>query len=250
MKKTLIVLLALAMVCAGAAVVMAKVSGSPHDLRSGGTAGEICAFCHTPHSSSSDSATHAPLWNRSSSTATYITYSSATFDMSATVGQPSIGSLGCLVCHNGQVSGLVNYPGPGSVPSALYANFTMSNYGNPVYSNWANLGTDLSNDHPIGFTYNPALDAVTDNNGFPTAVNGWIPGQTNSGAGGKYKLYGTGANKFECATCHSVHDTDSTYDHNGWSTATTNHIGGGNQVYFLRTTNTASELCQDCHVNR
>lgn len=250
MKKTAILLLALVMVCAGAAVVMAKVAGTPHDLHTGNAA-EICAFCHTPHGGST---TQAPLWNRSQATQTYTYYTSATFDMTpVATGQPGIGSAGCLVCHNGVASTLVNYPGPGSTTNTDYG-FTMTS-GVTSAENFALLGTDLSNDHPISFTYAPSLDQ--DNNGFPTAgSNGWIPGQVSTGAGGNYKLYGSSKNQFECATCHAVHNTNTnaTYvSHLGtWDQANRSYssLPAANEVYFLRTSNTGSKMCMDCHVNR
>jgi len=122
---------------------------------------------------------------------------------------------------------------------------------NPTF--WAMLDTDLSNEHPISFTYNPALDNTQDFNGFPTAVpcsganwRYWIPGT----GGSNYPLYSNGAvvaqtNQFECATCHAVHDTV--------AYPGKQMVGGksvGSQVFFLRRDNSGSRMCADCHVNR
>ena len=180
MKKTFILLLALAMTFTGATMVMAKISGSPHDLSTTG-ASEICAFCHTPHGASK---VEAPLWNRSQNSTTYTMYNSATFDMGNTSSATlAIGTAGCMVCHNGVASSLVNYPGPGSIATTDYANWVLgsaSGYSSN-YATWANLGTDLSNDHPVGFTYNASVDL--DGNGFPTLNgNGWITGTSAGGS--------------------------------------------------------------------
>jgi hypothetical protein len=140
----------------------------------------------------------------------------------------------------------VNYPGPGSHTNENY-DYQM----NPTF--WAMLDLDLSNEHPISFTYDPALDSTQDNNGFPDAVpcpdalwRNWIPGS----AGANYPLYGAGTvaaptTQFECATCHAVHDTV--------AYPGKQMIGGksvGSQVFFLRRDNSGSAMCADCHVNR
>jgi hypothetical protein len=146
------------------------------------------------------------------------------------------------VCHNGVFSSLVNYPGPGSHGNENY-DYQM----NPTF--WAMLDIDLSNEHPISFKYDPSLDTDQDNNGFPQATTcstnpnrKWI--QTSHGT---YPLYGTGSEneRFECATCHSVHDTVA---YSGKQM-----VGGksvGTQVFFLRADNSGSKMCAACHVNR
>jgi len=209
--------------------VFASVIGTPHDL-----APEPCAMCHTPHNASGQ----YPLWNREQATSgSYTMYgsiNSPSFDMgvgaASTPGNPS--NL-CLVCHNGQFSSLVNYPGPCNVnPDPAY---------DLEVAGCANLELDLTNDHPISFTYNPALDASSDNNGFPNITNVTATRNAIVGAisGTYYYLYGSSPNnQFECATCHSVHDV-ATYDGKGSTT-----------VYFLRHDNAGSTLCRDCHFNR
>jgi hypothetical protein len=159
---------------------------------------------------------------------------------------PQAPSSLCLVCHNGVFSSLVNYPGPGSHTNENY-DYQM----NPTF--WAMLDLDLSNEHPISFTYDPAADNSQDNNGFPAVVpcptalwRNWIPGS----AGANYPLYGPGTTatpttQFECATCHAVHDTV--------AYPGKQMVGGksvGTQVFFLRRDNAGSAMCADCHVNR
>jgi hypothetical protein len=62
----------------------------------------------------------------------------------------------------------VNYPGPGSISNSNY-DLAAGQIGT-----FANIGTDLSDDHPVAFVYDNTAD--NDNNGFPAAVNGAIPG--------------------------------------------------------------------------
>lgn len=256
MKKVLVLALALSLVLGVATVLMASMTGpgiedTPHDVRviTGDNNLEICAMCHTPHSGTGD----YPLWNRDQAPQTYIMYASPTFDMAA-VGsaQPQSPSSLCLVCHNGVFSELVNYPGPHSHVNEDY-DFEMNAYF------WAMLDTDLHNDHPISFTYDEVLDV--DRNGVggfprkqpcPTSPLGnrmCIPAADAGPGGGTgfigYPLYGTQHDQFECATCHSVHDTV--------KYSSKSLVGGksvGTQVFFLRRDNSQSLMCGDCHVNR
>jgi len=225
MKKLLLAVLMLSLL-AGVATVWATVIGTPHDL-----APEPCAMCHTPHSGTGA----FPLWNRSQASQTYTLYNSISFDMGPAVQPRSPSSL-CLVCHNGIASELVNYPGPCSTPDPAY---------DIEVAGCADLGLDLSNEHPISFNYNASLDL--DNNIFPTATTVRTTPSTRLAIAGaisatNYFLYGNISaseyNYFECATCHSVHDL-ATYPGKGEY-----------QVYFLRADNTGSQMCLDCHTTR
>ncbi len=218
MKRILILAAILTLVMAGAA--FAGVSGTLHDL-SGGT-GQICVACHTPHGAT---AGNGPLWNRTVTSVTYTVYSSGSFDMGPATNPPGGQSLACLSCHNGSSSSLVNYPGPGSGPDATY-DIASTDFNNSNANSL--IGSDLSDDHPVGFTYNPGADQ--DNNGFP-AING--NGDITGGVtGAQYPLY---TNQFECSTCHDVHNISHP---------------AREPVYFLRTANFGSNLCADCHVNK
>jgi hypothetical protein len=224
MKKFLLPILGVVLVIGMATIVWASVIGTKHEL---GT--EPCAMCHTPHHASSA----GPLWNRTQEdVGNYVLYESLSFDMGVSKTQPRVPSKLCLTCHNGVLSGLVNYPGPCSVTDSAY---------DLEISGCADLGTDLMNDHPISFDYVDTLDQ--DKNGFTPPVPLGVRGrQAIAGSISEtlYPLYGEGGtnNWFECSTCHSVHDTEV-------------YPGKGDyQVFFLRNDNTGSTMCLDCHKNR
>jgi predicted CXXCH cytochrome family protein len=117
------------------------------------------------------------------------------------VGQPAGTSKLCLSCHDGTVA--IDSFG--------------QNAGTHFMTGGDNLGTNLSNDHPISFTYDAAL--ATADGGLKTPQSA-----SRVDAAHKVPLY---AAKMECASCHSVHD-----DSNG---------------KFLRMDNAGSVLCLTCH---
>jgi predicted CXXCH cytochrome family protein len=181
-----------------------EITGSAHDFTNENWSdSQICLPCHTPHGADT-SVSDSPLWNHQNSTATYTLYSSATLD--ATPGQPTGRSALCLSCHDGTVA-LDSFGG---------------NTGSEFLSaaEDAYIGTNLSDDHPVSFTFNTAL-ATTD-------------GTLHDPATATTGLGGTIANDFlfggslECASCHDVHNT---YDNDG----------------LLLVSNTGSALCLTCH---
>jgi predicted CXXCH cytochrome family protein len=199
MKKSIatIKLAAVAAVLALPMVAQAGIVGTKHDITtlSGVTATEVCVFCHTPHGASSQL---APLWNHATTaTASYTLYSSST--LNASMGQPTGTSRACLSCHDGTVA------------ADSYGGAT----GTHNVGSGANLGTDLSNDHPVSFTYDGAL-ATTD--------GGLVSPASASQVVSGIPLF---AGKLECASCHTVHDNSN--------------------VPFLRADNTGSALCLKCH---
>jgi len=203
----------------------ADVVGSKHDLTTAtgaafsttGDTANVCVFCHTPHGAS---ATSRPLWNRAASAAAYTMYDSTfstTIDMTV-AGTPQGVSAACLTCHDGTLAfdQLVNGPTLASgaydynaaAPSRGYI-FTGNNNlaGQPV----VDVGTDLTNDHPISITYDPTLD---------TAFNAAAAGKV-----GALPLY---SGRVECGTCHNPHQTAT--------------------PPFLRMSNAASAICTTCHI--
>lgn len=161
------------------------ISGSAHDFSGDAwnAGGEICEPCHTPHNG--DMAV-VELWNHTNSTASFTVYTgNGNFDGGA-ITISSV-SLACLSCHDGTVSLDQFGTGTGST--------TIS--GTPL------LGTDLSNDHPVSFTYNTGL-ATTDGELHD-------PAATASGVGtgniDDDMLFGASNDQLECASCHDVHNT-------------------------------------------
>lgn len=205
---------ALAALGAGGAAWGGTIVGSAHDFSASGfSGGQICVACHTPHNANT-SVTQAPLWNHALSTATYTPYSSAT--LTATVGQPGTISRLCLSCHDGTVA-LDSFGGA---------------VGSIFITGAANLGTILSNDHPIGFTYDAALATADGGLRDPsvTAVTIGSGTDTRTGTITDVMLY---AGQLECASCHDVHNTFT--------------VAGAGGDPLLKLTKAASAICLTCH---
>jgi len=77
--------------------------------------GEVCVYCHTPHSANRTLA--APLWNRTIKVTNYQTYDElgTTSLTQAVTSTPGPNSLTCLSCHDGQtaIDSIINMPGSG-----------------------------------------------------------------------------------------------------------------------------------------
>ena len=194
MKKALG--LAIMMLFVGSTAAMAQtVVGSSHDMTDilgvSASTDEVCKYCHAPH----NRAEYA-LWNRAAPAGPYTLYSSPTIQM--TIATPGDASLACLSCHDGSIA-YDAYTG-NATPDG-----TVMLPGNTAY-----IGTDLSNDHPVGVTYDITAD-------------------TRFQAPTDAILYGASSDQVECASCHNPHD-QATY---------------GN---FLIASNAASALCVDCHL--
>lgn len=199
-----------------------SIVNTPHNLSATGPGTvtavdetQVCVFCHTPHGATN--APGAPLWNRAITTETYTTYSSASLDAETIAGQldqPAGSSKVCLSCHDGTLaissvnvlSGQLNVTIPitGAGPGD-----TMPPGQGPQTGFTRNLGTDLSNDHPISLTYDTSL-AIADGELRDPAVEAHIdvraPGirppvpLETTGAGG--------AAQVQCASCHDPHVID------------------------------------------
>jgi predicted CXXCH cytochrome family protein len=205
MKKIPIFLLVIIAVASLPLLATADITGTKHDFSTTGDASgqgfglsgnQICVVCHTPHHGTTG--LEAPLWNHTTTTATFTPYTGGTLD--ATVGQPQGVSLLCLSCHDGTVALDAFGGAAGTTPIT----------GDGL------LGTDLSNDHPVSFTYDAALVTADGALNDPTAapIADW--------------LYGAGSDQLECASCHDVHDNTN--------------------APFLRLSNDNSALCLTCHI--
>ena len=203
-------LLVLAWSSAGAGTI----TGSAHDFSTKAwSGGRICVACHTPHKADTTT-TDAPLWNHKNSTATYTMYSSATLNATglAVGGRSKL----CLSCHDGTVA--VDNFGGVATPSTF---ITAAN----------NLGNNLGDDHPVGFTYNTALataDGSLEDPATKTVTIG-TGTTTKTGTIASVMLF---AGKMECSTCHDVHNT-----------FTVGAAGTG----MVKISNAGSALCIACH---
>jgi cytochrome c553 len=196
--KKILVAFALAAV---ASVASASISGGSHDLTKAtygnGPSLPACQYCHTPHAWVQANVAGGPLWNRNASpVAIYTVYTSTGFTSSIVLG---VASRVCLSCHDGNAMGQVNNgvaPATALVPVAAYAQ----------------VGTDLRDDHPVGVTYTVTVGQYKD-----------ISVSTN------VKLY---AGQVECATCHDPHGTSD---------------GVRSGAVFARWNQTTVDLCAECH---
>jgi predicted CXXCH cytochrome family protein len=208
--KVLRSLLGLGLALTGMASGAGTIVGSAHDFsgQAWSTGAQICVACHAPHNTAVIA--DAPLWNHTSSAATYTVYASST--MTATVGQPGATSKLCLSCHDGTIA--VNSFG--------------GTTGTTLLTGTKNMGTALTNDHPIGFTYDAALVAADGAlNAITSAVTIGSGTKTKVGTIASNLLY---AGKMECASCHDVHNT---------FTATTGKLA--------KVSMASSALCTTCH---
>ncbi len=189
------------------------ISGTPHDMSAEAwnpaTTNKLCGTCHTPHNALA--IVETPLWSHTVSVAAYTMYTSAqssTFDATPAAA-PDGNSKLCLSCHDNTVA-MDDFVGVTSASGTMSVEYAAST---------AIVGTDLSNDHPISFTYDAAL-ATTDGGLYD-------PTTTNSGLGGTIDADMLFSGKMQCASCHNPHDNQYTS--------------------FQRMSNTNSELCLTCH---
>jgi predicted CXXCH cytochrome family protein len=219
----------IALLLAAVSVTLASVVDTKHNLSA--TAGanriadystnedQVCIFCHTPH----QAAPAAPLWNhRRSLVAAYGVYQSPTLnatDITDIGGGIDTSNL-CMSCHDGTiaVNDLVVPSARVGVNPTMGSGHELDATGRISSDRSANLGSSLSNDHPVNFTYNAAL--ATADTGLVTPFSTqWVD------AARTLPLFG---GKLQCASCHDPHDS-------------TNEP-------FLNKSNQGSQLCLTCHV--
>lgn len=258
-----------------------SVVTSPHDLSPTGedvaitsaanAQSQVCVFCHMPHNANN---VGAPLWNRRNSTTAFTMYSSknsSTFqlangDVNDTTRAVGAVSLACLSCHDGQTAfnSLNQSPmfdvDPGRSSQGSNYTFTLVGGGAVVTmgdvaatntEGSPNLGTDLTNDHPISFTYNTALallkgstlrdptTAVTGSGGGTLVIyRAGDPAHGGTDTVAAQMLFtkpGAGVpDQLECASCHEPHM-------HGTSADPTSNFP------FLIKSNQGSQLCLTCH---
>jgi predicted CXXCH cytochrome family protein len=176
-----------------------SVVNTPHNLNNypGVTlpGNQVCLPCHTPHNALLPGEENV-LWNHAETQETFTMYSSS-------AGQPEGASKMCLSCHDG-VTAIDSYGG---------------NIGSIVLTGDAALGTDLSDDHPIGIEYPSDPAGYNDPSTFDPGIN-YGPGVQ------LVEINGT--ERVECTSCHEPHN-------NGLSN-------------FLRVPLQESYICLQCHI--
>ena len=226
--------------------------------------GEVCVYCHTPHAASPG---RPALWNHTIEARPYTLYGANSATLTQPVTQPGFNSLACLSCHDGQtaIDSIVNMPGSGryqasqagSVDTGFLDRWTNAGPQTFVHANLTecmschaanagvvgagatafeafNLGTDLSNDHPVGVAFplgNPDYKE-------PKAVRANLRFFDSNGNGradkDEIRLYRAGdVYEVECASCHDPHG-----------------VPGGDGKFnatFLRVNNAGSGVCLTCH---
>ncbi|MEE9295216.1 MAG: cytochrome c3 family protein [Phycisphaerae bacterium] len=199
------VALALGVIAAGA-LADESVVNSKHDLSARGPGpirgvneSEICIFCHAPH----NAAPQTPLWNRENPRTHYRIYQSSTTE--ARVDQPSGPSKMCLSCHDGSMALGNVLSRPVTEPIVMTAR--------TIPPGTADLTSDLSDDHPIGFRYDRALTNADRQIRPPEVISRELP----------LGVHG----EMHCTTCHDPHN---------------NELGD-----FLRISDQMSAICITCH---
>jgi predicted CXXCH cytochrome family protein len=205
MRNSKLLVIGIGLLLVGALVYVGQVqsagiTGTDHDLSGRGWGSDqICIFCHAPHNVATSGSGNqiVPLWNHGTTAATFTLYTSST--LQAVPGQPGGYSKACLSCHDGTVA----------IDTYGARTGTNNMTGSPL------IGTDLSNDHPVSFTYDSALATADGGLTSPSSASLVVTG---------IPLFSA---KMECSTCHSVHDNA--------------------KGKFLRASNTGSALCLKCH---
>lgn len=222
--KKIVAMAALAALVSSSAFAVGTIADTKHNLRFAKSGlqnyystnlDEICSFCHTPHASNTSVTAFAPLWNRTATDgASLVKYTSSTAETATknATGLAGSDAVLCLSCHDGASMGGGLTNNPNVLTGAVAVNAQISGA--------ANLGTDLSNDHPVGFDYsavNTADSNVKDVAGVASASNNKV----------KFFTSGANTNQMWCSSCHDVHDN-------------TNKP-------FLVMDNAGSALCLACH---
>jgi hypothetical protein len=196
----------------------AGISGSKHDFGQFGWANnQICQPCHTPHNAivrdANGQLVGGPLWNHTLSTATYTLYVDPVTGQNVT-GQVDTNSRLCLSCHDGTVA--VDSFGGGKGTQQLTGGL---------------LGTDLSNDHPIGEAAiwpNPNPSFMVD------------PSLRDAKHIMPLRQLADGRNAVGCTSCHEPHNRANTA-----SMLWVNNAGAGTTVDGRSVS--GSVLCLNCH---
>jgi predicted CXXCH cytochrome family protein len=217
MRKALTVLAAVAALVPTGATGQMKIRDTPHNLSASGPSEiraksetRICIFCHTSHNASPQ----GPMWNREEPGSTFDIYWSPTVDAyssAAAAPQPNGASKLCLSCHDGTIA-LGSTVAGGEIPMVGGLRRLPS-------ASRANLGADMTGDHPISIRITD--DLVQRNNS-----KGDVPLKSLAEMEANPDVRLDDGDRVQCTSCHDPH---------------TNANGS-----FLHTERTG-DLCLGCH---
>ena len=218
MKQKIVIMTALAALTLGTTLAFGELTadgggvvGSKHDMNvlvgaKPDSKGRVCAFCHTPHHKLESGALldYNPLWSHTINNTAVIsqnTYKSVTFDSQdqMSITDPLTGpSRLCMSCHDGIIAVDQHYGIAGTVVKD-----SDSFGGIAIYK-----GSDLSNDHPIGFD----LNAITGRDGGIRTdlltTNPALKDKKIQDLGFKTGVGVVSVSIMTCASCHDVHNKD------------------------------------------
>lgn len=232
-----------------------KVGGGSQvfTAQAGSGADQVCVFCHTPHNAGSP----LLLWNKANNSAPVFRLYTSSKTLTNATRSSSLGSdspsLLCLGCHDGKTAmnvlhssnigvdpagaGAIGYPaGSKLIPSSNFGAAPLvmpAGEWNPLLeafdpsmnlgmSGGATDGLNLTDDHPIGFSYSSAYVQET---------SGGL--HNNIGMDSRIRFFGA-SKMVECSTCHDPHVE---------ATDTVNP----DLKPFLVKSNVGSGLCLTCH---
>jgi predicted CXXCH cytochrome family protein len=172
---------------------------------------EVCIFCHIPH----NALPAVPLWNHTVSSSAYTMYKSdylsrSGYDIPTELGvspsSPGYRSRLCLSCHDGTVAIGGIYIMKGEI---LTSPIEMMSGVTTMPSGTGNIGTNLTNDHPVAIKYeNKTINfgsgsRTMELNAVAPAINPkpyiGVKLYDGTGVGGSVKGY------VECTSCHDPH---------------------------------------------
>lgn len=166
-------------------------SSSPGDIKSVSET-RVCIFCHSSHNASSE----GPLWNHSTTTENFQTYSRST--MESKPEQPNGATKLCLSCHDGTIA----------VGAVRNSNFpiqmvNVAKDGSIPVTRKSHIGTDLRGTHPVSVKYNQTNALASDN-------LHWPPVDPANEVGPDHNGY------VQCTSCHDPHDDSKSTKYPFW----------------------------------
>lgn len=201
---------------------------------------EICVFCHTPHGGSLT----GQLWNREDPTGVFTHYNSASLTdyIRVTLSAAravSNESLLCMSCHDGSISvnHLINVPNDRTTPiTTIFGGGEDTEIAGIPGVVGARIGAslndtmgtgDLSDDHPISFSYS----SVWAQDIYQTGSRMGELHNTTDAVNAGVRFFGS-TQRVECSSCHDPH---------------VDYITQAEYTPFLITSNSGSKLCLACH---